>query len=95
MRSFRSVLGIFVFAAAGFAQTPSRIASPIDESSLTRLPRTTHRAIRTAQDLGPVADGFLLERLQLILSSGAERQTALDQLLLDQQDPASRTTIAG
>jgi hypothetical protein len=89
MRISQVVLAIFLSGATLFAQTRSRIVSPIDESSLTLLPRTTHRAIQTAQDSGPVAPNFRLERLQLILSSSPERQAALEQLLRDQQNPAS------
>ena len=89
MRAFQGVLAICVFAATLFAQTTSRIASPVNDSSLTLLPRTTHRAIQTAQDSGPVAPDLRLDRLQLILSSSPERGATLEQLLRDQQDRAS------
>lgn len=89
MRSFQGVLAGLALTATLFAQTPSRIVAPIDEKSLTRLPRSTHPAIQTAQDLGSVASDLRLDRLQLILSSSAERQTALEQFLQDQQDPTS------
>jgi len=78
-----------LFATGLLAQNGSRITRPVDEGSLTPLPRTTHSAIQTAGDLGRVAPDMPLERMQLMLASSPEQQTALDQLLREQQDTAS------
>ena len=66
-----------------------RITGPVDDRVVTRIPATTHRAIRGAQDNGRVAADTALDRMQLVLSSSPEREAALEQLLGDQQDPSS------
>jgi pseudomonalisin len=78
-----------LFATGLLAQNGSRIAGPVDEGSLTSLPRTTHRAIQAAGDLGRVAPDMRLERMQLMLASSPAQLTALDRLLREQQDAAS------
>src|SRR5258708_35258640 len=80
---------VLLFTTGLLAQNRSRITEAVDENSLRALPRTTHRAIQAARDLGRVASDMPLERMQLMLSSSPEQETAIDQLLQNQQDPAS------
>src|SRR5580704_13841963 len=93
MRSFLSKAFPVVLLATTtlLAQNRSRITARIDDSVVTRLPGSTHRAIREAatQDTGRVAPDLALNRLQLVLTSSPEQLAALEQLLRDQQDPSS------
>ena len=93
MRSFLSKAFPVVLLATTtlLAQNRSRITARIDDSVVTRLPGSTHRAIRDAatQDTGRVAPDLALNRLQLVLTSSPEQLAALEQLLRDQQDPSS------
>lgn len=75
--------------AAVMAQSPSRIRGPVDDRLTTRMPASAHRALASAVDNGPVAPDLMLDRVQLMLSSSSDQLAALDQLLRDQQDPAS------
>lgn len=71
------------------AQPRSRVVEPVDAAVYSRIPGTTHRAIRQAQDAGRLAPDFPMERMQLVVSSGPAQQAAVEQLLRDQQDPSS------
>ncbi len=69
--------------------TRSRIAGPIDESRLERLPHNTHPLARPEFDQGPAPTDLPLERMLLVLTPSAERQQALAQLLTSQQAKGS------
>src|SRR5689334_2179769 len=81
---------ILVLIAANLrAQSGPRIARPIDERRLIRLPGTTHPLTRRARDLGGVPANLSIDRILLQLSSSPEQQAELDHLLTDLYDPAS------
>lgn len=68
------------------AQTPARIASPIDSARSITLQGTATRIPKNAEDQGIVRSDLRLERLLLLLSPSPDQQMALSQLLDSQQD---------
>ncbi len=81
----------FVMLAAAFtlqAQVAPRIHGPVTSASI-RLNGTVHPLANPANDGGRAAPGLRMDRIMLQLSSGADAQTALDQLIADLHDPNS------
>ncbi|MGB8013786.1 MAG: Ig-like domain repeat protein [Terriglobales bacterium] len=82
-----------VFSAA--AQQPSagasqaRITRAIDESKLVRLDGNVNPLTHTAVDRGAAADAQLLHRMLLLLSRSSEQESALRNLLDEQQTQGS------
>ena len=74
-------------AMACFAQ-PDRIASRIDNARTVTLPGRVHPLAKAANDAGTVDAGFPLF-LTLQLKPSADQQSALQQLIQQQQNPAS------
>jgi len=72
-----------------WGQTPPRITRPVDESAAIRLGRTTHPLATPANEVGRAAPGLRMEGILLQLTRSPEQQAELEQLLADQQDPAS------
>lgn len=99
MTTGRSVCGLAGLAAAGLlisvltgvlhAQARQRITQPVDNQMLIRLPGTTHPLATEVNDRGRVAGGLAMDSMLLVLKSSPEQETALEQLLAEQQDPAS------
>ncbi len=91
------VLGLWLLCAvrcAGQATTvpaeiPTRIADAIDENKLVKLPGNVHPLARPEFDRGAVSDAQPLHRMLLLLQRSGEQETALRQLLDDQQSKAS------
>jgi uncharacterized protein (TIGR03437 family) len=75
-------------ATAGFAQ-PNRILSRIDNSQTFALPGRVHPLATAANDAGAVDSSFPLPYITMLLHPTAAQQTSLQQLLQDQQNPAS------
>ena len=71
------------------AQVRPRITRRVDTSAVVRIPGTTHPAVAAATLVGRAPAALPMERMLLHLSSSPEQQAALEQLLADQQDPAS------
>ncbi|HKW63636.1 MAG TPA: Ig-like domain repeat protein [Candidatus Acidoferrum sp.] len=72
---------------AGNAQ--ARITRAIDERNLVTLRGNVHPLARPEFDQGPVADAQPLKRMLLLLQRSLEQETALQQLLEDQQNKSS------
>lgn len=91
MPRFRNASFLLTLALAGVltAQQRPRISQRVDSTRTTRLGRTTHPLTRSGRDLGRAAADLPMERIQLQLSSSAEQQAALEQLLAEQHDAAS------
>src|SRR5579859_2132834 len=68
---------------------PSRIAGRIAGGQRVSLQGNVHPKARPANDQGPVDPALKLPAVTLILQPSASQKTALDQLLVQQQDPAS------
>jgi hypothetical protein len=91
------VLGLWLLCAvrcAGQATTvptqlPTRITEVIDENKLVTLAGNVHPLARPEFDRGAVSDAQPLHRMLLLLQRSAEQETALRQLLDDQQSKAS------
>ena len=73
------------------AQQPQqrRIVRPVDDNSFVRIAGTVHPRLANATDRGAVSPTMQLNRMMLVLPPSAEQQAALDQLLVEQQDPSS------
>src|ERR1017187_9862700 len=71
------------------AQVRARIPERPDNSVVVRLNHTTHPAVGEARDLGRVAPNLAMERILLQLQSTPEQESALEQLLAEQQDMSS------
>jgi pseudomonalisin len=71
------------------AQVAPRIAGRPDNSAVVRLPGTTHPAVAVATLLGRAPATLPMERILMHLESSPEQETALQQLLAEQQDPSS------
>jgi len=78
--------GLASFALDSQAQNLPRIAGPVDESHLVTLSGSTHPLARQQYDLGPASTSG---RLLLVFKRSPQQEQTLQQLLRDQQDPAS------
>jgi uncharacterized protein (TIGR03437 family) len=88
MRSSPFVFVAVVFSVTLYAQ-PDRIAARIDNSKTIVLTGHVRPGARPQFDQGRVAASFPLPAVTLDLKHTASQQTTLDQLLADQQNPAS------
>ncbi len=72
------------------AQQPaSLITRPVNESQLTVLKGNTHHLARPEFDLGTAAANLPMQRMLLVLKRSAAQESALRQLLDNQQDKSS------
>ena len=86
----------FVFAASMPASSQSRVPAPhsrvvqaVDDGHVTTLPGNTHPLARPEFDQGALADATPLHRMVLVLQRSPEQETALQQLIDQQQDKTS------
>ena len=89
-----SVLSALVFLlATPLAQAQpaprSRILQPVDDARVTALSGNTHPLARPEFDQGALADGSPLNHIVLLLQRSPEQETALQQLIDQQQDKSS------
>jgi uncharacterized protein (TIGR03437 family) len=68
---------------------PDRIVNPIDSSRVVVLPGGVNPRAQAADDKGAVDPSMEIPSATLYLRPSADQQTALEQLLADQQDPDS------
>jgi uncharacterized protein (TIGR03437 family) len=83
-----AVMALLIGAEIAFAQ-PSRIVGNINTSQWTSLPGNVHVNARPEYDQGKAPDSLQVQSVTLELGPSASQQTALNQLLLDQQNPRS------
>jgi subtilase family serine protease len=76
-------------ASAQTSNVPPRITSAIDENNLVTLKGNTHPLARPEFDRGPAPDGQPTTRMLLVLKRSSAQETALDQLMEQQQDASS------
>lgn len=79
-------------STASFAQVPSarvRITQPVDDTKLTVLHGNTHPLARAQFDRGAAPFNLPMQRMQLVLKRGPEREAALEALMAQQQDKSS------
>ena len=79
---------LFLLPCALLAQ-PDRITAPIDSVRTVVLKGNVHPDAQPQSHLGPVEPSFRLSYITLTLKKTAAQQAALEQLLEDQQNPAS------
>ena len=86
-------LAFFVFVVGGCCAAlhaqPVRITAPIDNAKTLELPGGVPPRARPEFDHGAVPASFLLPLMTLEFKRSASQQAALDQLLANQQNPAS------
>jgi len=92
-RLFGSVLSLvsLLFLCQEFlgAQVRPRIVGRPDDGVVVRIPGSTHPAVARATEVGRAPGDLPMERMLMHLRSSPEQAAALDQLLAEQQDPAS------
>ena len=71
------------------AQTASRINRAIDDSSLVRIPNSTHPLTARAADLGRVDSHLPMQRMVLVLKPSEAQEAELTKLLDHQHDKNS------
>ena len=84
--------GAFLCSISSLAQHPApaiRIVNPIDESQRITLTHTVNPLANAANDRGAAPDGMQLDRLQLVLQRSPAQETALRQLISQQNTPGS------
>ena len=75
---------------SAFPQAPRPlITQPVDEAQLTVLKGNTHALARPQFDLGTAPATLPMQRMLLVLKRSPEQESALRQLLDDQQDKQS------
>src|ERR1700730_3103343 len=83
-------------SAAAFSQSQppaprSRVLQAVDDTHVTTLSGNTHPLARPEFDQGALADATPLSRIVLILQRSPEQESALQQLIDNQQDKTSST----
>jgi Pro-kumamolisin, activation domain/Bacterial Ig-like domain (group 3) len=76
-------------AASQAPRVPARITQTVDEGTRATLRGNVHPMARTEFDRGAVADSKLATRMSLLLQRSPDQETALRQLLDQQQDKSS------
>jgi subtilase family serine protease len=83
---------LLVLPFASMAQTKyvaPRINGPVDEGTLTTLRGNTHPLARPEFDQGAAPSDLALDRMLLVLTRSPEQESALKDLLDEQQDKSS------
>jgi subtilase family serine protease len=88
MRLSHIVWLVFLLPCALLAQ-PDRLTAPIDARRTVVLRGNVHAMAQPQFDQGPVEPAFRLGYVTLMLKKTDAQQAALEQLLDEQQDPAS------
>jgi uncharacterized protein (TIGR03437 family) len=88
MRALLIALLLLAAATSIYAAPPDRITRPVDTSRTITISGTV-RSTQPAVDLGPVDPGMQMNYMVLIVKPSAAQQSDLDQLLIEQQNPAS------
>jgi uncharacterized protein (TIGR03437 family) len=87
-----NAFALFSLCAITFAAAPpDRITTPIDANRLATLPGHVRRLADRYIDEGLVASSQQMGGLVLFMKPSAQQKAALDQLLVDVQDPASKS----
>ena len=84
-----SILLIGLQAAAQSAGVPARVTQRVDAENLVTLRGNTHPLARPEYDQGAAPVNLPMERMLLVLQRSSEQETALRQLLEEQQTHSS------
>ncbi|MGA8441021.1 MAG: protease pro-enzyme activation domain-containing protein [Candidatus Sulfotelmatobacter sp.] len=88
MRSWKFVLPLLATSLC-FAAQPDRITRAISSSQTVALAKSLHPKARPEYDQGAVEPSLKLSYITMLMAPSPARQTALDQLLAQQQDRRS------
>jgi uncharacterized protein (TIGR03437 family) len=88
MRHLALLGGLLAVAMPIFAQS-DRLLAPIDTGSTVVLKGNTNSRAQPRYDQGPMAALRMISGIRLVAKPTAGQQAALNQLLAEQQDPAS------
>lgn len=83
------VAAVLLAAVAVHAQTADRIVTPVDVTQAQVLPNHHPIWAVAANDLGAVPGNQPIANLTLVLARSPQQEQAFEQLLADQQNPAS------
>src|SRR5215468_1696710 len=86
------ILALLLFLSCTYffaGQKTARISQRIDNNRVSTVRGNLHRFAQPAFDRGPAEDSLPIERMTLALKSTPEQQADLEELLQQQQDPAS------
>jgi Pro-kumamolisin, activation domain/Bacterial Ig-like domain (group 3) len=83
------VLAPRTFAQTQSAPAPSRITQAVDEANLTILKGNTYYLARAEYDSGAAPSSLPMARMLLVLQRSPQQESALEQLLAQQQDQSS------
>ncbi len=86
---FSTSLSLICASIAATAATPDRITTPVDSTELKVIAGSVHRLAQPQYDRGPAAADLQLDHVLIMIRPSAEQQSDLDQLLANQQNPAS------
>ena len=89
MQAFGVCVLVVLSSVSAAAQATPRITQPVDGESFIALPGHTHPLARPADDRGAAPDSLPMKRMLLVLQRAPEQETALRQLLDDQQVQSS------
>src|ERR1017187_2166387 len=91
MSKNRSVIigSLFLLLAANLLAQRSRVTKAVDNRQRVTLAGHIHPSARAENDQGRVDASLPLPYVTMTLKPSDAQQTALDQLLMDQQDPFS------
>jgi len=91
MRVMRSpgIISLLLLLPCALAAQPDRITAPIDGGRTVVLRGNVHPNAQPRFDQGAVEPGFRVGYITLMLKKTDAQQAALEQLLQEQQDPAS------
>ena len=84
-----SAAAVLTTVHAARAEAPRLVVQAVSDAQTVALPGNIRPEARPANDRGPVADGLVLEHMQLLLQRPAQTERALDSLMAAQQDRAS------
>ena len=83
------IIRLFLLLPCALLAQPDRITAPIDARRAVVLKGNVHPMAQPRFDQGPVEPAFRLSYIALMLKKTDAQQAALEQLLQQQQDPAS------
>jgi hypothetical protein len=79
------ILALPLIAAAQGSAVPARVTDRVNLSQLTTLKGNTHALAQTRYDQGPVPSDLPMNRMLLVLQRSAGQESALQNLLIQQQ----------
>jgi uncharacterized protein (TIGR03437 family) len=89
MMRLSNIICLLFLAPCALLAQPDRITAPIDARRTIVLKGNVHPSAQSRFDLGPVEPAFRVGYITLMLKKTDAQQAALEQLLEQQQNPAS------